>query len=90
MRPGKDRLHLVTVVQSSLDEKAGREVCSRFEAMAKSTLVDTQIDVLLKATLGTMVDQIEEYVDKLGAILVVMGSEALSQPNVPIGSISVG
>ena len=89
VRPGKDRLHLVTVVQSSLEEKAGYDLCNRFNAQAQATLVDTEVNVLLKGAQGTL-GQIDEFVDKIEANLVIMGSEALSQPNVPIGSISVG
>ena len=49
LRPGKDVLHLVTVVQSAAHEQAGFELCTQFEAIAKSTLIETQIDVLVSS-----------------------------------------
>ena len=49
LRPGKDVLHLVTVVQSTAHEQAGFELCTQFEAIAKSTLIETQIDVLVSS-----------------------------------------
>ena len=49
LRPGKDVLHLVTVVQSTAHEQAGFELCTQFEAIAKSMLIETQIDVLVSS-----------------------------------------
>ncbi|GAX84468.1 hypothetical protein CEUSTIGMA_g11888.t1 [Chlamydomonas eustigma] len=91
VRPGKDRVHLVSIIQSLTQEKAARDLCSQYEASLKSTLVDTQIDILTKDS-GTLVDQVESYMEKLPADLLVMGSMSLSKgaAAVPIGSVSVG
>ena len=52
MRPGKDLIHFVTVVQSSIQESAGRELCARYENMAKCLLADTEGDVLVRGWEG--------------------------------------
>ncbi len=46
LSPGKDVLHLVTVVPYG-EEKKGRELCEKHEASAKATLVQTEIHVLV-------------------------------------------
>ncbi|GAX76181.1 hypothetical protein CEUSTIGMA_g3625.t1 [Chlamydomonas eustigma] len=91
VKPGKDVLHLVHIVQDHAQEAAGRDLCGRFEAQAKSTLVETRVEVLVKDSLS-LVDQLEKHMDTVSADLVVIGSQGLSQisRSAPMGSMAVG
>ena len=61
LKPGKDLLHLVTVVQSSQNEKAGHDLCKKFEILAMETLVETKTHVLVwtkRVCMGLLIDNI--------------------------------
>lgn len=50
---------------------------------------DPVLHLQLKNSLST-VEQLEGYVNRVGADLVVVGSEELASANIPMGSISIG
>ena len=50
---------------------------------------DPVLHLQLKNSLST-VEQLEGYVNRVGADLVVIGSEELASANIPMGSISIG
>jgi len=90
MRPGKDLVVFVTVVNGELAEPGGRELCRKYEALAKTTLTETWVEVLVKGSMP-LVETLEQFVDDIGGDLVVFGSQGLAQGAnaVTIGSVSL-
>jgi hypothetical protein len=75
-RPGRDTVHLATVVQGELQQSAGLQTLSEYEKMATRAMIDVQTHVLVRGPSG-LLDCMEKYVMqqcKAGDVMVCMGS----------------
>ncbi|EFJ40761.1 hypothetical protein VOLCADRAFT_99345 [Volvox carteri f. nagariensis] len=78
VKPGRDRVVLVTVVPSVLQESAGRLLLRKHEMSIMKTMVDVSAQLLTKNPGSNLIDQLEAFIDDVGPQLVVMGSQMLA------------
>ncbi|GIL85258.1 hypothetical protein Vretifemale_13864, partial [Volvox reticuliferus] len=78
VKPGRDRVVLVTVVPSILQEANGRMLLRKHEMSMMKTMVDVTTELLTKGTSGSLIEQLESFIDEIDPQLVVMGSQVLS------------
>ncbi|GAX80160.1 hypothetical protein CEUSTIGMA_g7598.t1 [Chlamydomonas eustigma] len=75
-RPGRDTVHLVTVVPTEMQRAPGQKLLNGFHKQATRNMTDVRADVLVRGSHG-LLSCMERYVAtecKPGATLVVMGS----------------
>ena len=98
-RSGRDVIHLVTVIspgggQARID--ASRAMLNQYVPQLTRAMVDYELQVLT-TTMETqqhgLLDTMDDYIQKVGAGLVVMGSKALSsqmlQSSAVLGSVTL-
>ncbi|KAG2452561.1 hypothetical protein HYH02_002798 [Chlamydomonas schloesseri] len=85
-RPGRDVVHLVTVVHTSLQLAAGQQLVLRFLKQLSNAMIETHVEVLVKGING-LLDVMESAATKLAPNLVVMASAALTMSNLNTASV---
>eukprot|EP00198_Chlamydomonas_reinhardtii_P001742 XP_001691078.1 predicted protein [Chlamydomonas reinhardtii] len=85
-RPGRDVVHLVTVVHSSLQLAAGQQLVLRFLKQLSNAMIETHVEVLVKGING-LLEVMEGAASKLAPNLVVMASAALTMTNLNTASV---
>ncbi|GIL55499.1 hypothetical protein Vafri_11071, partial [Volvox africanus] len=90
VKPGRDRVVLVTVVPSIIQEANGRMLLRKHEMSMNKTMVNVTTELLTKGTSGSLVEQLESFIDEVDPQLVVMGSQVLASASTLGGSSSLG
>ncbi|KAG2445998.1 hypothetical protein HXX76_000601 [Chlamydomonas incerta] len=85
-RPGRDVVHLVTVVHNSLQQAAGQQLALRFLKQLSNAMIETHVEVLVKGISG-LLEVMEGAASKLAPNLVVMASAALTMSNLNTASV---
>ncbi|GLI60502.1 hypothetical protein VaNZ11_002665 [Volvox africanus] len=90
VKPGRDRVILVTMVPSIIQEANGRMLLRKHEMSMNKTMVDVKTELLTKGTSGSLIEQLESFIDEIDPQLVVMGSQVLASASTLGGSPSLG
>ncbi|KAG2494492.1 hypothetical protein HYH03_007261 [Edaphochlamys debaryana] len=85
-RPGRDVVHLVTVVHNSLQSAAGQALVVKYLNQISNAMIEAHADVEVKG-LGGLLDCMEAAVRKLEPHMVVMASAALTMSNLNTASV---
>ncbi|GAX77901.1 hypothetical protein CEUSTIGMA_g5343.t1 [Chlamydomonas eustigma] len=90
LNAAKDVVYLLTVATVQQEEEA-REICAQYETIVKGCLCKAEVVVLKKGS-ESLVQHIDDYVENIGADLVVIGSKTLSKGNssIPVASMTIG
>lgn len=85
-RPGRDVVHLVTVVHNSLQLTQGQQLVLKYLKQVSNAMIEAHAEVLVKGMSG-LLEVMEGAVGKLSPQLVVMGSAALTMHNLSTASV---
>lgn len=95
IRAGRDSIHLVTVSHLRLLD-AGQAMLNQYLPQVTRSMVNFELKVLttsMETQQHGLLDTMEDYIQKVGAGLVVMGSKALSsqmlQSSAVLGSVTL-
>ncbi|GLI58956.1 hypothetical protein VaNZ11_000674 [Volvox africanus] len=85
-RPGRDVVHLVTVVHNSLQMPSGQALLLKYLKQISNAMIETHSEVLVKGING-LLEVMEGAVARLAPNLVVMASAALTMANLNTASV---
>ncbi|GIL47589.1 hypothetical protein Vafri_4374 [Volvox africanus] len=85
-RPGRDVVHLVTVVHNSLQMPSGQALLLKYLKQISNAMIETHSEVLVKGING-LLEVMEGAAARLAPNLVVMASAALTMANLNTASV---
>ncbi|GIL97914.1 hypothetical protein Vretimale_3488 [Volvox reticuliferus] len=85
-RPGRDVVHLVTVVHNSLQMPTGQALLLKYLKQISNAMIETHSEVLVKGING-LLEVMEGAAARLAPNLVVMASAALTMTNLNTASV---
>ncbi|KAG1666588.1 hypothetical protein FOA52_000555 [Chlamydomonas sp. UWO 241] len=94
-RPGRDRLHLVTVVASGLAISQGQQLLAEYQRIATRSMMDKVSPVVLVRSTAGLLDAMEKYVVEVALsgnnAMVVMGSAQITSSGIDsaMGSVTL-
>ncbi|EFJ50592.1 hypothetical protein VOLCADRAFT_116765 [Volvox carteri f. nagariensis] len=85
-RPGRDVVHLVTVVHNSLQMPSGQALLLKYLKQISNAMIEAHSEVLVKGVNG-LLEVMEGAASRLAPNLVVMASAALTMTNLNTASV---
>ncbi|GFR46433.1 hypothetical protein Agub_g8007 [Astrephomene gubernaculifera] len=85
-RPGRDVVHLVTVVHNSLVTTTGQALVLKYLKQISNAMIEAHAEVLVKGMCG-LLEMMESAVERLSPGLVVLASSALTMSNLNTASV---